>query len=49
LIKGAFDPQDRPTRRSSPDAHKSTVKPFLVLIAASALTWAAFMAIHGLS
>jgi pimeloyl-ACP methyl ester carboxylesterase len=21
LIKGAFDPQDRPTRRSSPDAH----------------------------
>jgi hypothetical protein len=25
-----------------------TVKPFLVLIAASALTWAAFMAIHGL-
>jgi hypothetical protein len=28
---------------------KSTVKPFLVLIAASALTWAAFMAIHGLS
>jgi len=27
---------------------KSTVKPFLVLIAASALTWAAFMAIHGL-
>jgi hypothetical protein len=27
---------------------KSTAKPFLVLIAASALTWAAFMAIHGL-
>jgi hypothetical protein len=27
---------------------KSTVAPFLVLVAASALTWAAFMAIHGL-
>jgi hypothetical protein len=27
---------------------KSPVKPFLVLIAASALTWAAFMVIHGL-
>ena len=28
---------------------KSTVKPFLVLIAASTLTWAAVIAIHGLS
>jgi hypothetical protein len=23
LIKAAFDPQDRPTRRSSPDAHNA--------------------------
>jgi hypothetical protein len=27
---------------------RSTIKPLLAVIAASALTWAAFMAMHGL-
>jgi hypothetical protein len=27
---------------------RSTIKPLLVVIAASALTWGAFMAMHGL-
>ena len=40
---------DHHRRAAMAKSAKSTVKPFLVLIAASALTWAAFMAIHGLS
>jgi hypothetical protein len=29
-------------------SERSTIKPLLVLIAGTALTWAAFMAMHGL-